>query len=265
MPADTPSPNRIDPNPNNWPDRAKPLTIEDETLLFRICNRHASHFGVSCTLVAWYKMVAADLARALGRPYRWEPTRRRIKAITQRRLQCPGRFEQWGQQVPNLGRTIDPTNHWTLQLMAEVDQWIPTWQRWEEKTKACKHGRRFKGRKGHKHGTADPDHHPTPTRPDSVADSATPGTHTSGADPCRRRESYIYPPPKGTSPSEAITQIPDSAPPPILVPVDNPAPKPGHQPSTPVPAPPTSVILSLNFPGESPRVPVQVDVLVNPY
>ncbi|KAJ5105214.1 hypothetical protein NUU61_002561 [Penicillium alfredii] len=108
---------------------SKRLTTKEEVALFDICNRHAENFGSRSNLCNWWRTVAAAFTRALGRPYSWHSVRRKVELVTKQRIKSLEDQQQRSQALPG---SVPVEELMNPQWRAAIDQWIPTWQRWEQ-------------------------------------------------------------------------------------------------------------------------------------
>lgn len=122
----------------------KRLTTKEEVSLFEICNSHATSFGHRSNLCNWWKTVTAEFTRAHGHPYSWHSVRRKVELVTKQRI----KFLEGQMSHPGSVAADDVSNP---QWRAAVDEWIPTWRRWEEaearrieKRDSCRSRRRKK-------------------------------------------------------------------------------------------------------------------------
>lgn len=101
----------------------KRLTTREEISLFEICNRHASSFGRRSDICNWWKTIAAEFTQTYSRPYSWHSVRRKVEMVTKQRI----KFLEDRQRRQDLDQEM-----MNPQWCAVLDEWIPTWQRWEE-------------------------------------------------------------------------------------------------------------------------------------
>lgn len=106
----------------------KRLTTKEEVSLFEICNKHADSFGRRSDICNWWRTIATEFTQMHGRPYSWHSVRRKVETVTKQRVKFldDQRQRQRDRSGPELGEEM-MNPRWC----AVVDEWIPTWQRWE--------------------------------------------------------------------------------------------------------------------------------------
>ncbi|KAJ5171794.1 hypothetical protein N7492_004387 [Penicillium capsulatum] len=114
---------------NTMRKHGKRLTTREEVSLFQICIDHADTFGRRSDICNWWKTVAAEFTETNGRPYSWHSVRRKVETVTKQRIKFleDRRQRQRDGSGPDLGQDM-----MNPEWCAVLDEWIPTWQRWEE-------------------------------------------------------------------------------------------------------------------------------------
>lgn len=102
--------------------QGKRLTTKEEVSLLEICNSHAGSFGRRSDICNWWKTVADEFKKTHGRPYSWYSVRRKVEMVTKQRIKFLG--DQQRRQ------DLDQEMMYP-EWCAVLDEWIPTWQRWE--------------------------------------------------------------------------------------------------------------------------------------
>ncbi|OKL59226.1 hypothetical protein UA08_05905 [Talaromyces atroroseus] len=124
-PATTDFPGPINSAYNIRNNHARRLNTEEEIKLFELCNKNAATFGERSKLCEWWKNIADEFVRTYGGPYSWHSVRRKVDLVTKQRI----------KYLADLKNGIIAQDQATEPWRKVLDEWIPTWENFENAEK----------------------------------------------------------------------------------------------------------------------------------
>lgn len=109
------------PQPSFRNNHARRLNTEEEIKLFELCIKHSSTFGERSKLCEWWKNIANEFIENYGGPYSWHSVRRKVDLVTRQRIKYLADLKEGKIE------TDQATDPWKRVL----DEWIPTWEKFE--------------------------------------------------------------------------------------------------------------------------------------